>query len=398
MFDEIIQQADAAVSFSKALPVYQKDDATWQQSGGTVYIPEAFNVEASSGLDSTSSGADLIDRMVPINLDKVWHIKLVLGVKQLRDGRLTDEGKKSLSRALKNKIDIVSYTEAINRATMVVRSATNFVYEDAADAESLMTDAGLNGYSQNLVLSTPHHKQIASQLATSSFKDKTNLTAFEKLQLPDVAGFDTMKADYKKNLTGSATTGLTVNGNQSHTVATYTDADENTYLDNRSMVLNVTGATAANALNGDKIQIANVYALHPSTYESTGELRTFSVSKGESGKITISPAIIITGADRNCDAQAANSAAITFLNTTTSAPSVFFAEDSIYLIPGRLPVANEVAGKVNAQEMELENGVPVRFTSWWDEDKEELSIKALLYFDVAVTCPSRVGVILTNQA
>lgn len=396
MYDEIIQEADIKTGVSKSLPIYGKDDEEWQRANGTMWIPEAFNVEAVAGIDSTGSSEDLVDRMVPVNLDRAWHVKLNIGVKQLRDGRLTKEGKDAIARALKNKVDIACFAEMIDRATMLVRSTSDFVYSNAAYADTLLDDAGLSGFNRNMILSIPHYQQIAETLAQSNFKDSTNLTAFEKLQIPSVAGFDSMKADYRKNLAGSATTGLTVNGTQSHTVATYTDVNENTYLDNRKMVLNVTGATAANAVSGDKIQIADVYALHPSTYESTGELRTFSVNVGATGTIDISPAIIIDGPDRNCDAAAVAGAAITFLNTKTAAPSVFYAEDSVYLVPGRLPVASEVSN-IEPVEMVLENGIPVRFTHWWEPDGESLNIKALLYFDVAVTCPDRVGVILTNQ-
>ena len=396
MYDEIIQEADIKTGVSKSLPIYGKDDEEWQRANGTVWIPEAFNVEAQAGIDSTGSTEDLVDRMVPVNLDRAWHVKLNIGVKQLRDGRLTKEGKDAIARALKNKVDISCFAEMIDRATMLVRSTSDFVYGNAAIADTLMNDAGLSGFNQNLILSIPHHQQIAETLAVSNFKDSTNLTAFEKLQIPPVAGFDSMKADYRKNIAGSATTGLTVNGDQSHTVATYTDVNENTYLDNRQMVLNVTGATAGNSLNGDKIQIADVVALHPSTYEPTGELRTFSIHVGATGTMTISPAIIVAGPDRNCDAEALTGAAITFLNTKTAAPSVFYAEDSVYLVPGRLPVASEVSN-IEPVEMVLENGIPVRFTHWWEPDGESLNIKALLYFDVAVTCPDRVGIILTNQ-
>lgn len=396
MYDEIIREADIKTGVSKSLPIYGKDDEEWQRAMGTVWIPEAFNVEAQAGIDSTGSTEDLVDRMVPVSLDRAWHIKLNIGVKQLRDGRLTKQGKDAIARALKNKVDISCFAEMIDRATIVVRSTSDFVYQNASLAATKMNDAGLSGFDQNLILSIPHHQQIAETLAVSNFKDSTNLTAFEKLQIPSVAGFDSMQADYRKNITGSATTGLTINGDQSHTVATYTDVNENTYLNNSQMVLNVTGATAGNSLSGDKFQIAGVEELHPSTYEPTGELRTFSIHVGGAGTMTISPAIIVSGPDRNCSAEALSGAAITFLNTKTAAPSVFYAEDSVFLVPGRLPVASEVSN-IEQVEMILENGIPVRFTHWWEPDGESLNIKALLYFDVAVTCPERVGIILTNQ-
>jgi hypothetical protein len=397
MFDEIIQEADIKVGLSKSLEVYRKDDEAWQQANGTVWIPEAYNLETQDGFDSTGTEEDLIDRMIPVNLAKKKHIKVVIGAEQLRDGRISTEAKKAMVRQIKNTIDIACFEEIINRGTMLVRSTSDFIYGNAVSANVLMDDAGLSGFEQKLCLSTPHYSQIAETLGTSAFKDSTNLSAFEKLQIPQVAGFQSMKADYRKSLAGNATTGLTVNGNQSHTVATYTDANKDNYLDNSQMTLAVTGATAGNMPKGTKLNIAGVFGVQGATREDLGSLKTFSVVSAAAGSVVISPAIIITGPNKNCSAQAATGVAITVLNTTTSAPSIFYTDDSVYLVPGRLPVASE-ATNIATEEMVMENGIPVRFSYWWSPDAEKLNIKIVLFFDVVVTSPEKVGLILANQA
>ena len=79
--------------------------------------------------------------------------------------------------------------------------------------------------------------------------------------------------------------------------------------------------------------------MNPEVREDTDELMTFTVMAVNSGTVmTVSPAIIVDGPYRNVTAQAADSAAITFLNIKGNNPSVFYAEDSIKLIPGNLPV------------------------------------------------------------
>lgn len=395
-FDDIIEGADIKTGVSKSLEIYRKDDEEWQQANGKVWIPETYNFESSDGMDSTGNGEDVIDRMIPVNLAKKRHIKVVLGADSLRDGRLTTEAKKGLSREIKNAVDIACFEEIINRSTIIVRKTGDFVYGDAVRADLALDDAGLTGYDRKLILSTPHYGEIAETLGTSAYKDTTNLDAFAKLQIPPVAGFESMKADYRKNLAGLATNGLTVNGNQSHTVATYTDADQDNYQDNSQMTFNVTGATPANLPVGSKINIAGVNALHPSTREDIGSLRTFTAQCTANGVVTISPAIIIAGASRNCTAQAADTVAITVLNTDTAAPSVFFTEGSVFLVPGRMPDVSE-SKNVAFESMVLDNGIPVRFSYWYDGDTEALTIKVLVFFDVVVTCPERVGIILTNQ-
>jgi len=72
---------------------------------------------------------------------------------------------------------------------------------------------------------------------------------------------------------------------------------------------------------GDVFTIANVNAVHPETKQSLGYGRQFTVLADATGAgtITISPAIIATGPYQNCDAGAANNAALTFVGAASTA-------------------------------------------------------------------------------
>jgi len=194
------------------------------------------------------------------------------------------------------------------------------------------------------------------------------------------------------NLPLNAVTTATVNGLQSHTVATYTDGNQDNYQDNRSMTLNVNvGLTTA---IGTKFTIAGVNAVNPETRTDNDELQTFTVVGGTSLAPIVQPAIVITGPYQNCTAAAADTAAITVLNIANKAPSVFWADDSVQLIPGVLPTDG---GGVDVMEGVTAQGLPMRMSYQWDFHNEVLNCKALVYFDVAVINPEQTGIILSNQ-
>lgn len=117
-----------------------------------------------------------------------------------------------------------------------------------------------------------------------------------------------------------------------HTVGTYVDTtaavdganQDVTYdsvKDDYKQNLVVKGFGAANTLNeGDRFTIAGVFAVNPKTRRSTGQLQQFVVradatlNGAGAGTLSISPAIIDSGAFQTVDAAPADSAAITVIS------------------------------------------------------------------------------------
>lgn len=397
LVDQVVEETNQASGFSKALPTFAFGDVDGQRYDDVEYLPEDFRFEAQDGYVSKADNSDaqaLTDRLIPIRRNKSLYIKTAIKTKELRDPRLREMAVKGFAREIRNKVDTYCYNKAIAHANMVVTSSAGITQADASAAEVLMLDAGLGGYASNLHLSLPHYKDLSDKLALNQYHNGVPQTAYERSMIPNqIGGFDkAFRADYRLTLGAQSASGLTVTGNQKHTVATK-DGNDN-YIDNRVMDLTISATAGLKA--GDKFTIAGVNRLNPEVREDTGELMTFTVMAVKNGTtLSISPAIIVDGPYRNCSAQAANTAAISFLNIANNNPSVFWAADSMKLIPGNLPVEGGGVDKVDAV---TEQGLPMRFTYWYDPDLETMLMKAVIFFDMEVWLPSQVGIILDKQA
>ena len=397
LVDMVVEETDQASGFSKSLPTFAFGDVEGQRYDDVEYLPEDFRFEAQDGYVSQADNSDaqaLTDRLIPIRRNKSLYIKTAIKTKELRDPRLREMAVKGFAREIRNKVDTYCYNKAIAHANMVVTSATEISQSDTSAAEVLMLDAGLGGYASNLHLSLPHYKDLSDKLALNQYHGGLPQNAYERSIIPNqIGGFDkAVRADYRLTLGAQTASGVTVTGNQKHTVATK-DGNDN-YIDNRVMDLTVSATAGLKA--GDKFTIADVNRLNPEVREDTGELMTFTVMSVKNGTtINVSPAIIVDGPYRTCSAQATDSAAISFLNAKVNNPSVFWAADSMKLIPGNLPVEGGGVDKVDAT---TEQGLPMRFTYWYDPDLETMLMKVVIFFDMEVWLPSQVGIILDKQA
>ena len=403
LFEEMTEQTSINMTLSKDLDVYGMSDIAdmgrtddVSNSGADVeWIPQETRFEVQDGYESTDADfQDIVDRNVPVRRNKSKRILTQIKTKDLRDPYRLERAKKAMSKQISTELDLVAYNTMRDRANMSLALAGDFSYDDAILAESKMLQAGLGAYDKKLLLSIPHYNKVAQALQTAG-RDVLVEDALSRAKIPNLSTFDTMRADYNSVLAGNATTGLTINGDQSHTVATY-DASGEFYLDNRQMTLAITGATTGNFPAGTKFTVAGINKLHPETKTDTGELLEFTVVTAGSGSAVVSPAIVTTGPYANASDIANTGNDVTILNTTSDAASLFYTPESTFMVPGYLPVASE-AGGVNTFDGQTENGLPMRMTMWWDPHGEALNVKTVVYFDVTVIHPEQVGVILANQ-
>jgi len=401
LFEETAETTSLNLSLSKSLDTYDMDmDAdkgrTSDSNGAdTVWIPQETRFTVTDGFASTAGNEqDIVDRNIPVRRNKAKHIFTRIGTKDLRDPMRLERAKKGMAKDIAIAVDTAAYETMRNRANMTLSLTGDFSYDDAILAESKMLNAGLGRYDKKLCLSIPHYNKVQKDLQPAS-RDVMVSDALTRAKVPPLSTFETMRAEYINNLAANGTTGLTINGDQSHTVSTY-DASNEFYLDNRQMTLAITGATAANMPAGTKFTIAGVNALNPESKTDTGELQTFTVVNAVDAAPVISPAIVIDGPYANCTAQAATGVAVTIINIANNAASLFYTPESTFIVPGILPVAAE-AGGVNTFNGVTDNGIPMRMTMWWDPHAEALNIKTVIYFDIAVVHPEQVGVILDVQ-
>lgn len=403
LFEEMTEQTSINMTLSKDLDVYGMSDIAdmgrtddVSNSGADVeWIPQETRFEVQDGYESTDADfQDIVDRNVPVRRNKSKRILTQIKTKDLRDPYRLERAKKAMAKQISTELDLVAYNTMRDRANMSLALAGDFSYDDAILAESKMLQAGLGAYDKKLLLSIPHYNKVAQALQTAG-RDVLVEDALSRAKIPNLSTFDTMRADYNSILAGNTTTALTINGDQSHTVATY-DASGEFYLDNRQMTLAITGVTTGNFPAGTKFTVAGINKLHPETKTDTGELLQFTVVTAGSGSAVVSPAIVTTGPYANASDIANTGNDVTILNTTSDAASLFYTPESTFMVPGYLPVASE-AGGVNTFDGQTENGLPMRMTMWWDPHGEALNVKTVVYFDVTVIHPEQVGVILANQ-
>lgn len=396
LVDNVVEQTDISATWTKSLPVFGFGDVEGQRLEDVEHLPQEFRFEAQDGHVSNPDNSDtqaLIDRMIPIRRNKSFHIKSKITTKELRDPRLRRMAKDGFAQEIRNKIDVHCYQKAMVRAQMVQPIGGSEVTQaDFSAAEVLMIDNGLGKDKKDAFISLPHYKKLADVLAVNQYHPGVPQTAYTRAQIPNmIAGFDeAVRADYRLTLKAATASGVTVTGNQKHEVKTK-DINDN-YIDNRQM--NLVVSDNSDFQLGDKFTIDEVGRLNPEVREDTGDVMTFTVLDPNAGSntITISPAIVVDGPYRNVTAQAADAAAITMLNTENVNPTIFYSDGAIQLIPGNLPVPED-AGGVEVVNAETEQGLPMRFTYWYNPDLETFFLKCVVFFDCEVWLPNKVGVL-----
>ncbi len=362
-------------------------------NGDREYIPQEYRFEVKNGIETTDSDfQDIIDRMIPVNRIRSFNVPATIKAKELQDPQRIKKVADGFARDIANKIDTVCYQTMIEQATMFVSVANKFTFEAGIDAETLMLNRGLSKFNRKLLLSNKHYSAVAKDLGAAS-RDVLVQDALSRAKIPDLATFDTMRSDYLLNLAGNTTSNITVNGNQSATVATF--GADGFYKDNRSMTLALTNATTANMPVGTKFTIAGVNAVHPETRQDTGSLMTFTVIAAANGAPVVQPAIVVSGPYQNCTAQAATGNAVVILNKNTDAPSLFYTPESTVIVPGVVPV---IGDGVKTMTLTTENGIPMTMVYWYDGHKMQYNMKAVFNFDVQVIYPNMLGMIMANQA
>jgi len=246
--------------------------------------------------------------------------------------------------------------------------------------------------------------------ASRSFGNQKSERAYERNFVGMVAGFDTYKFDYANRLTAAAGGGsITIDTNGAGTQASFVPQATSTSVGGQINVDNrfqtVTVSSTASVAAGDAFTIAEVYAVHHITKQSTGQLKTFRVVSVDSGTtMTITPPIIgaqgtPTDAElqyKNVDvAIAADAAAITFLNVNASQVNVFWQRDSLEMLPGRYAVPADAG--VAVMRASTDQGIELVMQKFYDIDSMTIKYRLDTLFGVVNKNPEMSGILLFNQ-
>lgn len=397
MFENYIEGYDAACVISQEAETSFPNPQDMQRAGDTFYKMQNYHASVVTGLDvSAATKVDLIQRMVPTVFRSPDNVVFQLDAKEMRDKEHKTRMGQAAATRLAAEIDKNLYVQVAAEASITVKKVGALTWDDGATAEALMISRGLGdgGRERKLFLNPFDYKDVAKDLGNRAYQGDWSKSAYERSQVPGIAGFKTFRTDNVANVTAIGTvTGTTVSGAQSYTPTAMTSGIP---TDNRKMTLVVAGANIANTKVGDRFTIANVNAVHQIDKSDTGQLQTFTIISGAgTANLVVSPAIIATGPYQNCSAAAANGAAITFLNTATKPANVFWAQGAVALDYGKLAFPTGQGPEVMTAT--TKQGVPLIMAYKFDSMTGICQVRFTTLYATTVLDREQCGVILANQ-
>lgn len=231
---------------------------------------------------------------------------------------------------------------------------------------------------------TPDMEANAVDSLKALFQQSTAIAEqYTKGQMGTAAGFDWfMDQNCATHTTGTiASTGVTVNGGSQtgSSIAT-------------------TGWTAGDTLNvGDIVQFAGVFQVNPQSRQSTGKLQDFvitaPVTTTTTATLSISPSIVVSGANQTVTASPAGGATVTFwgasnpstLSAKTSPQGMAFHRDAFTLATADLPLPGGVDMAARVSDKQL--GMSIRAIRAYDINTDLFPMRLDILYGWAVLRP-----------
>lgn len=413
-FEQMLDKFDDQLVMSSVVSKYRTNAQQMERSSDTIWRPMPYIATAVMG--TTATFVDNTQLSVPAKIDKQYHSTALMSATEMRDILQEERFGMAAAQKLGSVVNEAVLGEVIDKATLVVRKTTAATgYTDVADIDSLMNEQGIMMDNRYLALTSGAYNAMAANLAGRQTMTGMPTDAYRRSYVGQVAGFETFKMDYGKNLLATNNPDHTVNGATQRHIPAATDTNGQN-VDNRTMTLALTVGSTGGATRllkaGDIITIAGVNAVHHITKQSTGELKHFRVIEAPADQtaqadinITISPPIVdgthasATQAEEqyaNVSGTPADNAVISRVNTNASRPNPFWHKDAIELLPGTLAFDSNAGAAIlrgtTGQGMEL------TMQKQFDITSQNTRYRWDIRFGVNVTQPEMCGLLLFDVA
>jgi len=415
-FEDLLEGFQDALVLSRNVSVYNTDQTMMERANNIIWRPQPYIAQSINSTPGTPipgyQGMTQLAVPATLGFSKTvpWEMTSLELRDALQEGRLGESAKQKLA----SDINIAIMNSAAGLGSLVVPiAAAAGDYDDVALCDAIMNEQGVPDYDRFMALSSRDYNGLAGNLVGTarSFGNQKSDKAYERSYVGMVAGFDTYKMDYANRLLAAGGgASLTIDTNGSNSQANYTPQATSTSVggqinvDNRFQTVTVSATTNVRA--GDAFTIAEVYAVHHITKQSTGQLKTFRVVSVDSGTtMTITPPIIGAQGVAPTDAQlqyknvevaiAADAAAITFLNVNAASVNVFWQRDSLEILPGRYAVPSDAG--VAVMRATTDQGIELVMQKFYDIDSMTIKYRMDTLFGVVNKNPEMSGILLFNQ-
>ncbi len=368
----------AMVEFKNSMVMLEKCDRQLDplfegSIGDTVSVRKRVRYVASNGADVTSNINDTIEGKVAVTLDKRKVVamnfssqELSLDIEEFND-RYIRPAMVELAQQVESDI-ADQYKKIWNFTGTPGTNPSTFLQIGTAGA--ILDEAGVPmGMGDRNAFYTPAASLTLADGLKGVFPSKISKTAIEYALVSEYAGFMVHKSQSLKNHVVGAHAGTPLINGASQNVTYLAAKDGYT----QSLITNGWDNSVTDLLlEGDTFTIVGVNSVNPRTRADTGRLQSFVVrADADSGAttgpatLTISPPIIISGANQTVTAAPADNAAIVVTSGTASATysqNMLFTKDCITVAFGKLvkPVGNVQYGR------ETMDGISVRLVGDYD--------------------------------
>ena len=291
-------------------------DGKPKKIGDTILLRRNVRYLAGDGANISSTIRDTIEGNLTMTLDQRKHVALEFSNVDLTL-TIEDFNKRYIKPAVTELVQLVesSIAELYSDfywflGTPGTKPST---YLDIGECEATLDEAGVPYEDRSIFISPRAMVNLADGLK-GIFAGKAK-TAVERSSIGEYANFDTIKCQSLASHTV---------GNHGGTPLVNGAAQNVTYSTVRNTLTQSlitdgwTNSITGILLAGDIITIADVFSVNPRTRTSTGELQTFTVTEDATSgastgpaTLTISPAIITSGAYQTVDSAPAENAVIT---------------------------------------------------------------------------------------
>ena len=411
-FEDLLEGFQDALVLSRNVAVFNTDQTMMERTNNVIWRPQPYIAVSYAGTDMSANFDDYTQLSVPATIGFGRSVPWVMTATELRDalqeGRLGDAAKQKLASDINVAVMNVA---ALQGTVFVKRTAAASGFDDVAEIEARFNEEGIPSEDRYLALSTRDYNGMASDLAknTRSFGNDISDSALRRAYVGRLASFETYKLDYAVRkavqLGGAGITMSTLAAAGNYWVPRATQVastGETANVDNRYQTITTT--TNTNVAAGDSFTIANCFAVHHITKQSTGVLKTFRViSVPTSTTMVISPPIISNQGGSDAEAQhqnctfssTASNAAIVFLNTAAGNMNPFWHKDSIEILPGRYAVPTDAGAAV--MRAATDQGIELVMTKQYDINTMKTKYRMDTLFGVVNKQPEMSGIVMFAQ-
>ena len=411
-FEDLLEGFQDALVLSRNVAVYNTDQQMMERTNNVIWRPQPYIAVSYPGTDMSANFDDYTQLAVPATIGFGRSVPWVMTATELRDslqeGRLGDAAKQKLASDINVAVMNVA---ALQGTVFVKRTSPASGFDDVAEIEARFNEEGIPSEDRYLALSTRDYNGMASDLAknTRSFGNDISDSALRRAYVGRLASFETYKLDYAVRKTaaagGAGLTTSTLTAAAQYWVPRATQVattGETANVDNRYQTLTVSSTTSVAA--GDSFTIANCFAVHHITKQSTGVLKTFRViSVPSSTTMVISPPVISSQGGSDAEAQNQNctittqsaTAAIVFLNTVAGNMNPFWHKDSIEILPGRYAVPTDAGAAV--MRAATDQGIELVMTKQYDINTMKTKYRLDTLYGVVNKQPEMSGIVMFAQ-